>query len=81
MRQSGKIGLDSLACGKRRTISKPSYDLDLDWTMPSVELVGGISIYDKFQVSSGLNHLCFSIIVYTDRKTDREANIYTHRRT
>ena len=48
-----EIGLDSLYCGKWRKISKSRRDLDLDWTMPNVELVQAIFIYYnmfKFQV-------------------------------
>ena len=37
--QSKDMGLDSLYCGKWRKISKSRRDLDLDWTMPNVELV------------------------------------------
>ena len=39
------IGLDSLYCGKWRKISKSRWDLDLDQTMPKVELVRAIFIY------------------------------------
>ena len=47
------IGLDSLYCGKQRKISKSCCDLDLDRTMPNVELVRAIFICYKifeFQV-------------------------------
>ena len=42
MCQSWDIGLDSLYCGKWRKISKSHRDLDLDQTMPNVELVRAI---------------------------------------
>ena len=38
------MGLDSLYCGKWRKISKLRRDLDLDRTMPNVELVRAIFI-------------------------------------
>ena len=41
--QSSDITLDSLYCGKWENISKSSLDLDLDPTMPDVELIQGIS--------------------------------------
>ena len=47
------IGLDSLYCGKWRKIPKSRHDLDLDQTMPNVELVRAIFKYYnmfKFQV-------------------------------
>ena len=43
--QSRDMGLDSLYCGKWRKISKSHRDLDLDRTMPNVELVQAIFIY------------------------------------
>ena len=39
------MGLDILYCGKWRKISKSCHDLDLDRTMPNVELVRAIFIY------------------------------------
>ena len=54
MCQSWDMGLDSLYCGKWRKISKSRRDLDLDRTMPNVELVRAIFIYYnmfKFQVN------------------------------
>ena len=45
MCQSWDIGLDSLNCGKWRKISKSRRDLDLDRTMPNVELIRAIFIY------------------------------------
>ena len=63
------MGLDSLYCGKWRKISKLRRDLDLDRTMPNVELVGAIFIYFsmfKFQVNLTIIFLSF---VYTDRQT------------
>ena len=43
--QSSDMGLDSLYCGKWRKISKSRCDLDLDRTMPNVELVLAIFKY------------------------------------
>ena len=53
MCQGRDIGLDSLYCGKWRKFSKSCCGLDLDRTMPNVELVRAISIYYnmfKFQM-------------------------------
>ena len=53
MCQSRDIGLNSLYCGKWRKTLKSCHDLDLDWTMPSAELVREIFKYYnmfKFQV-------------------------------
>ena len=74
MCQSGDIGLDSLYCGKWRKISKSRCDLDLDRTMPNIELIRAISVYYYVQVSSGLNHYFFSYRVHrqTDRHTDND---------
>ena len=44
MCQSREIRLDSLYCGKWRKILKSRHDLDLDKTMPNVELVRAIFI-------------------------------------
>ena len=40
-----KAEIYSMYCGKWRKISKSSRDLDLDRTMPNVELVRAIFIY------------------------------------
>ena len=63
------MGLDSLYCGKWRKISKSRHDLDLDWTMPNVELVRAIFIYYNM-----LNHYFLSYHVHrqTDRHTDND---------
>ena len=45
MCQNWDIGLDSLYCGKWSKISKSRHDLDLDQTMPNVELVRAIFKY------------------------------------
>ena len=66
MCQCGDIGLDTLYCGKWRKISKSRRDLDLDQTMPNVELVQAISIYSVLQyvqVSSGRIRVLYTIIV------------------
>ena len=68
------MGLDSLYCGKWRKISKSRHDLDLDRTMPNVELVRAIiKCYNmfKFQVDGTI---IFLVIVYTDGKTERHAD-------
>ena len=68
------MGLDSLYCGKWRKISKSRRDLDLDRTMPNVELVRAIFIYYsklKFHVNWTI---IFWVIVYTDRQTDRHTD-------
>ena len=66
------IGLDSLYCGKWRKVSKSRRDLDLDWTMPNVELVRAIFIYYnmfKFKLIEPLfSELCCT---QTDTNTDR----------
>ena len=63
---------------------KSRRDLDLDRTMPNVELVRAIFIYyNMFEVSSGLSHYFFSYRVHrqterhTDRQTDRQTHIHT----
>ena len=48
------MGLDSLYCGNWGKISKSHHDLDLDRTMPNIELVRAIFIHYnmfKFQVN------------------------------
>ena len=69
------MGLDSLYCGKWRKISKSRRDLDLDRTMPNVELVRAIFIILQYvQVSRQLNHYFLSYRVHrqTDRQTHRQ---------
>ena len=61
------MGLDSLYCGKWRKISKSRRDLDLDRTMPNVELVRAIFIYYN--------------ILQTDRQTDGRIDRQTDRHT
>ena len=61
MQESGDIGLDSLYCGKRSKHSKSRRELDLDQTIPNVELVQAIYILQYVQVSSGLNHYSFKL--------------------
>ena len=71
--------MDSLYCGKWRKIFQSSRDLDLDRTMPNVELVRAIFIYYimfKFQVDCTI---IFLVIVYTDTHTHTET--HTHRNT
>ena len=78
------MGLDSLYCGKWRKISKSSCDLDLDRTMPNVELIQAILVYYNMlrqyvQVSSGSNHYFLSYRVHrqTDRQTDTQTTMST----
>ena len=66
------MGLDSLYCFKWSKISKSCRDLDLDQTMPNVELVRAIFIYYnmfKFQVTQTHRQ--------TDRRTDRHQDTHT----
>ena len=49
-----------------------SRNLDLDWTMPKVELVRAIFIIQFVQVSSGLNHYFLSYRVH--RQTDEQTH-------
>ena len=72
MCQSWDIGPHSLYCGKWKKISKSHCDLDLDQTMPNVELIRAIFIYYnmfKFQVDWTI---IFLVIVYTDTQTDTQ---------
>ena len=67
------MGLESLYCGKWRNLSKSRCDLDLDRTMPNVELVRAVFyILQYVQVSRQLNHYFLSYRVHrqTDRRTD-----------
>ena len=76
------MGLDSLYCGKWRKISKSHRDLDLDQTMPNVELVRAIFIYYSiFKVSSGLNYYFLSYRVHRDTHTDRQTPTHQDGRT
>ena len=73
MCQSSYIGLDTLYCGKWRKLSKSHYDLDLDRTMPNVELIRTISYITICSVSRGLNHFFFELSCtqcQTDKHTD-----------
>ena len=70
MCQSWDIGLDSFRVNGEKN-SKSHRDLDLDRTMPNVELVRAIFIYYnifKFQVDWTI----FLVIVYTDRHTQTD---------
>ena len=76
------MGLDSLYCGKWRKVSKSRRDLDLDQTMPNIELVRAIFIYHsmfKFQVVYTETHT--QTDRHKDRWTDRQTHTHTHRRT
>ena len=63
MCQSRDKGLDILYCGKWRKI-----DLDLDQTMPNVELVGAIFVV-------------IIVIMYTDTHTRTHTHTHTHTKT
>ena len=79
MCQSWAIGLDSLYCGKWRKISKSRHDLDLDRTIPNVELVRANSKYYnmfKFKVDWAI---IFWVIVYTDTHTHTQKDTQTPR--
>ena len=68
------MGLDSLYCGKWRNNLKSHCHLDLDRTIPNVELVQAIYILQYVQVLSGLNHyfLSYNAQRYTDTQPDRQ---------
>ena len=67
------MGLDSLYCGKWRKISKSRCDLDLDRTMPNVELVRAIFIY--YSMFTSIEPLFFELsCTQTDRQTDRHTD-------
>ena len=70
------MGLDSLYCGKWRKISKLRHDLDLDRTMPNVELVRAIFIYYNTIRSS------FKSIepLFLSYRVHRQTDTHTHRR-
>ena len=76
------MGLDSLYCGKWRKISKSRHDLDLDRTMPNVELVELFSyttICSSFKSIEPLffELLCTQTHTQTDRRTDRHTHTHT----
>ena len=81
MCQGRDIGLDSLFCGKWRKISKSCCDLDLDRTMPNVELVRAIFITTICSSFKWIEPLFFELSctqtdthqdTQTDRQTDRQ---------
>ena len=72
------MGLDSLYCGKWRKISKSHCDLDLDRTMPNVELVRAIFIYYSMFNFTSNEPLFFELsCTQTDRQTDRHQDRHT----
>ena len=78
------MGLDSLYCGKWRKISKSHRDLDLDQTMPNVELVRAIFIYYSMFKFKWTEPLFFELSctqththTHTDGKTRRNADTQT----
>ena len=83
MCQSWDIGLDSLYCGKWRKISKSRCDLDLDRTMPNVELFSYTTICSSFKWIEPLFlsyhvHSHTHTLTHTDRKTDRHTDKGSH---
>ena len=71
MCQSRDMGLDSLHCGKWRKTSKSRRDLDLDRTMPNVELIRAIS-YTICSSFKSIEPLFFELsCTQTDRQTHR----------
>ena len=74
MCQSWDMGLESLYCGKWRKISKSRRDLDLDQTMPNVELVQAIfkSIEPLLFALS-----CTQTHTQTDRRTHTQTDMST----
>ena len=70
------MGLDSLYRGKWR--KKSHCHLDLDRTIPNVELVRAIYILQYVQVLSGLNHYFF-VIVHKNTQTHRQTDSQTDR--
>ena len=82
MCQSCDKGLDSLYCGKWRKMSH--HDLDLDRTMPNLEIVRAIFIY--YNMFKWFEPLFFELSCTqtdrpTDRQTDRHTHIHTHTHT
>ena len=71
------MGLGSLYCGKWRTNSKSQSHLDLDQTIPNVELVRAIYILQYVQVLSGINHYFLSYRAERYTNTDRQTDMST----
>ena len=69
------MGLDSLYCGKWRKISKSHRDLDLDRTMPSVELTELFSCTTICSSFKSIEPLFFELsCTQTDRHTHRHTD-------
>ena len=69
------MGLHSLYCGKWRKISKSRRDLDLDRTMPNVELIRAISYTTICSSFTSIEPLFFELsCTQTDRQTDRHTD-------
>ena len=76
------MGLDSLYCGKWRKISKSRRDLDLDRTMPNVELVRAVFMYYSMFKFHAIEPLFFELsCTQTDRHTDRQTDTQTNGHT
>ena len=73
------MGPGSLYHGKWRKNSKSHCHLDLDRTIPNVELVRANYILQYVQVLSGLNHyfLSYHAQRYTDTQTDMQPDRQT----
>ena len=73
------MGPDSLYCGKWRKISKSCRELDLDLTMPIIELVQDISYYTTMYSNfMFLDQLLFeSSCKNTQTHTDADADKYS----
>ena len=72
------MDLDSLYCGKWRKISKSRRDLDLDRTMPNVELVRAIFLNTVCSSFTSIEPLFFELsCTQTDRQTDRQTDTQT----
>ena len=72
------MGLDSLYCGKWRKISKSRRDLDLDWTMPNVELFQAIFTYYNMFKFKWIEPLFFELsCTQTERRKDTHADTQT----
>ena len=69
------MGLHTLYCGKWRKISKSRRYLDLDRTMPNVELVRAISYTTICSSFTSIEPLFFELsCTQTDRQTDRHTD-------
>ena len=70
-----ETGLDSLYCGEWEKISKSQHHLDLNQTMPNVELVRQFNALQYVKVSSRLNHYILSYRAYTHTHTHTHTRV------